>query len=125
MKPDVILHLNLNLESNYLDAQLDNLRKILKQLKEMPEFENVKVQVVKDEIGLNEERYLEITGKSRMNHRHKDMTREQQAAHYLKELGVDTFPISDTVESVDNESIPLEERGAQAVSTENDEDPLA
>lgn len=125
MKPDVILHLNLNLESNYLDTQLDNLKKVLKQLKEMPEFENVKVQVVKDEIGLNEEKYLEITGKSRMNHRHKDMTREQQAAHYLKELGVDTFPISDTVESVDSESTPLEEENAQAVSTENDEDPLA
>lgn len=125
MKPDVILHLNLNLESNYLDTQLDNLKKVLKQLKEMPEFENVKVQVVKDEIGLNEEKYLEITGKSRMNHRHKDMTREQQAAHYLKELGVDPFPISDTVESVDSESTPLEEENAQAVSTENDEDPLA
>lgn len=125
MKPEVILHLNLNLESNYLDTQLDNLKKVLKQLKEMPEFENVKVQVVKDEIGLNEEKYLEITGKSRMNHRHKDMTREQQAAHYLKELGVDTFPISDTVESVDSEAPSLEEESAQAVSTENYEDPLA
>jgi len=127
MKPEVILHLNFNLEGNYL-PQLQTLQKVLSELKTMQEFENVRVvQSVKGEIGLNEEKYLELTGKSRMNHRHKEMSREQQAAHYLKELGVDTFPISDTVEdSVESEQ-PLIEDGesSQSAPIEDDEDPLS
>lgn len=127
MKPEVILHLNLNLSLSQLDLslQLENLKTVLKELKSVPEFESTKIQVIKEDIGLNEEKYLEITGKSRMNHRHKDMTREQQAAHYLKELGISTFPTSNIVESVDDESTTLEDENDQAISTENDEDPLA
>ena len=130
MKPELVLHLNLNLETSSTDhllLQLQNLKTVLNELKTLSEFENVKVvQSVKGDIGLNEEKYLELTGKSRMNHRHKDMSREQQAAHYLKELGVDTFPISDTVESVASEAIlPVEENeSSQLTEIEDDEDPL-
>jgi hypothetical protein len=129
MKPEVILHLNFNLENgHHLYEQIGNLKTVLNELKKISEFENVRVvQSVKGEIGLNEEKYLELTGKSRMNHRHKEMSREQQAAHYLKELGVDTFPISDTVEdSVESEQ-PLVEDGesSQSAPIEDDEDPLS
>ncbi len=128
MKPEVILHLNLNLSLSQLDLnlQLENLKTVLKELKSVPEFESTKIQVIKEDIGLNEEKYLEITGKSRMNHRHKDMTREQQAAHYLKELGISTFPTSD-VETVSflNSDSSISENEDQDSDIEVDDDPLS
>lgn len=82
------MKINLNLTTTFdlngdFDKQIENLKSLKKFLEQdfSPVAENI-------EIGEMEKLYLKVTGKTRMNHMDKNLSREQQAELNLKNLGV-------------------------------------
>jgi len=83
--------------SGDFDRQFENLKKLHEyaQEHETPMTVYGQPQTPK-EIGPNEMKYLDVSGKSRMNHRHKNMTREEQAMYYLRELNCEVIVSDET-----------------------------
>lgn len=82
------MKINLNLTTTFdlngdFNKQIENLKSLKKFLEQdfSPVSENI-------EIGEMEKLYLKVTGKTRMNHMDKNLSREQQAELNLKNLGV-------------------------------------
>ena len=89
----IILNLTTSFDLNGdFEKQIDNLEKLKKHLdKDEPVYEN-------SEIGEMEKLYLKVTGKTRMNHMDKSLSREQQALLNLKNLGVSLQEKEETLE---------------------------
>jgi hypothetical protein len=89
------LILNININGSFEDiSDFDKMEKVFQTLQKLktqytvvqPSFSINNKNV---EIGPMEKMYLERTGRSRMNHTHKNMNREEQAEFYLKRMEVD------------------------------------
>lgn len=78
----IILNTTIDLSKD-IQPQLENL-KLLKQFIS----ENQTVQECDNSTGPMEKMYLSVTGKKRMNHMNKEITREEQAILNLKNLGI-------------------------------------
>ena len=102
--------------SGDFDRQFENLKKLHEytQEHEIPTIPSAYGQSPK-EIGPNEQKYLDVSGKSRMNHRHKHMTREEQAIQYLRDLNCDII-VSDTPTDTGEETETPEEPNADPLS---------
>lgn len=88
-----------------IENQIANLRLLQTRLSELGLNVSVSTKTTPrspDEMGANERAWLEYSGKSRMNMRDKTLSREEQAVVYLKERGLETFPIVEKTHSDDN-----------------------
>lgn len=90
MKIDTIINIHFNLFEDY-NKQIENL----KNLKEFLKTDNISSEFHVTEIGPNEKLYLNVSGKTRMKHSDKTISREEQAIQNLKKLNVNPVPESD------------------------------
>lgn len=100
--------------SKSFEEQIQNLEKLKEYWSKHSPTVNVSPKVF--EIGPNEKKYLEISGKTRMNHRYKEMTREEQAILFLKDMGIEPIALSD-------DSSPLVFNDEEE-TTDSEEDPF-
>lgn len=91
-----LLTVNFNL-SNNVAIQLENFDSLLSELNKRGfHFEEKVISNLPNlpkVIGPNEDEYLKVSGRSRMNIRDKSLSREAQAAKYLIEKGI-TPPVA-------------------------------
>lgn len=110
------MKVNLNLTTTFdlngdFDKQIQNLKSLKTFLEQdfSPVAEN-------NEIGEMEKLYLKVTGKTRMNHMDKNLSREQQAELNLKNLGVSLEDKPQTLEQNFSYVLPPDEQETEEKS---------
>jgi len=77
------MNVNVNFDlTKDLEQQFDNFEKVKNFVTKN------KIAAPSTKIGDFEQKYLNHTGKTRMNHRYKEMSREEQAKLYLDQMGI-------------------------------------